>query len=291
MVEFNHYFALLACIFALNYFFTRIPFFKDNKKIFKHKSFINQKTNPPFSGGAILVLLFLFFLPNEYIYFKIFLVIFFLLGLISDTNIIESPNTRFFLQLLFILVFIESFQITINSVRIEFFDYLLQYHVFSVFFSCFCLMVLINGSNFIDGVNTLAIGYYLIVFISITFFTNIFDNVSLNKDLFITLIFILFCLFILNFLELLYLGDNGSYLISFLAGVILIYLSIQSDKISPYYIMNLLWLPAYENLFSIIRKLKSKKSAFNPDNLHLHHLIFRPQQILVGDLFFNNFLA
>ena len=37
--------------------------------------------------------------------------------------------------------------------------------------------------------------------------------------------------------------------------------------------MNLLWFPAYENLFSIIRKIKDKKSALNPDNYHLHHLI------------------
>ena len=37
--------------------------------------------------------------------------------------------------------------------------------------------------------------------------------------------------------------------------------------------MNLLWYPAYENLFSIIRKINNKNSAFNPDNHHLHHLI------------------
>ena len=37
--------------------------------------------------------------------------------------------------------------------------------------------------------------------------------------------------------------------------------------------MNLLWYPAYENLFSIIRKIKNKKSALNPDNYHLHQLI------------------
>ena len=38
--------------------------------------------------------------------------------------------------------------------------------------------------------------------------------------------------------------------------------------------MNLLWYPAYENLFSIIRKLYTNKSALSPDNLHLHQLIF-----------------
>ena len=38
--------------------------------------------------------------------------------------------------------------------------------------------------------------------------------------------------------------------------------------------MNLLWYPAYETLFSIIRKVLTKKSALSPDNLHLHQLIY-----------------
>jgi UDP-N-acetylmuramyl pentapeptide phosphotransferase/UDP-N-acetylglucosamine-1-phosphate transferase len=55
----------------------------------------------------------------------------------------------------------------------------------------------------------------------------------------------------------------------------LIDISINLKSISPYYITNLLWYPAYETLFSIIRKLKNKKSALKPDNLHLHQLIYQ----------------
>ena len=36
--------------------------------------------------------------------------------------------------------------------------------------------------------------------------------------------------------------------------------------------MNLLWYPAFENLFSILRKLKTGIST--PDNFHLHHFIY-----------------
>ena len=39
-------------------------------------------------------------------------------------------------------------------------------------------------------------------------------------------------------------------------------------------VMNLLWYPAYETLFSIIRKVSTKKSALSPDNLHLHQLVY-----------------
>ena len=38
--------------------------------------------------------------------------------------------------------------------------------------------------------------------------------------------------------------------------------------------MNLLWYPAYETLFSIIRKVSVKKSPLSPDNMHLHQLIY-----------------
>ena len=71
-----------------------------------------------------------------------------------------------------------------------------------------------------------------------------------------------------------FLGDGGSYLISFVAGVILIKFSNDNYLVSPYYIMALLWYPAYENLFSIIRKKILKKSPSTPDNEHLHQLIF-----------------
>ena len=38
--------------------------------------------------------------------------------------------------------------------------------------------------------------------------------------------------------------------------------------------VNLLWYPAFENCFSIIRKTIQKKSPMSPDNEHLHHLLF-----------------
>ena len=67
---------------------------------------------------------------------------------------------------------------------------------------------------------------------------------------------------------------EGAYLISFVAGIILIKFSNDNYLVSPYYIMALLWYPAYENLFSIIRKKILKKTPSTPDNEHLHQLIF-----------------
>ena len=101
-----------------------------------------------------------------------------------------------------------------------------------------------------------------------------FSMVDLTLDHLNLIIFCLICLFILNFFEFLYLGDSGAYLISLFTGIVLIKIANQNPLISPYYIANLLWYPAYEILFSIIRKIKNKKSAFNPDNDHLHQLLY-----------------
>ena len=45
--------------------------------------------------------------------------------------------------------------------------------------------------------------------------------------------------------------------------------------VSPYFIALILWYPAIENLFSIIRRAFSKKNLSSADNLHLHHLIYQ----------------
>ena len=45
--------------------------------------------------------------------------------------------------------------------------------------------------------------------------------------------------------------------------------------ISPYFVALILWYPAFENLFSIIRRLfASRKKISSPDTLHLHQLIY-----------------
>ena len=44
--------------------------------------------------------------------------------------------------------------------------------------------------------------------------------------------------------------------------------------ISPYFIACLLWYPAYECLFSMIRKKIKKSEITGPDNRHLHQLLF-----------------
>jgi UDP-N-acetylmuramyl pentapeptide phosphotransferase/UDP-N-acetylglucosamine-1-phosphate transferase len=100
------------------------------------------------------------------------------------------------------------------------------------------------------------------------------------KDLELDVLLVSVCLtsltviYIFNFFGKIFLGDGGSYLISCVFGVILIKFSSDNYLVSPYYVAALLWYPAYENLFSIIRKKISKKTPSTPDNEHLHQFIY-----------------
>ena len=76
-------------------------------------------------------------------------------------------------------------------------------------------------------------------------------------------IYILFILYILNFLNKIYLGDNGAYLIGLIFSICLIdFYNDNHTSISPFFIVLLLWYPAFENLFSILRKINFKGYAF-----------------------------
>ena len=144
---------------------------------------------------------------------------------------------------------------------------------FKYFFSVFCLLILINGSNFIDGLNGLMLGYFTSI-ISIIFYLNLNLSLEIENNLIISFLIILIYLFILNVNNKLFMGDSGSYVLSLLSGYLLIKIYEVSPQISPYFIVLLLWYPCFENLFSIIRKFSLKKSPVAADNNHLHQLIF-----------------
>ena len=224
-------------------------------------------------GGFVFFLILVFFLPENYQYFTILIFFIFLTGLLSDLDILHSPFFRIIFQTIIIVVYLFLFDNFVSSIRVEFFDNLLNIFFIKLFFTSFCILVLINGTNFIDGVNTLVVGYFILVASNVLYLTEV-KNLDLDILLVSTCLTCLVVIYIFNFFGKIYLGDGGAYLISFVAGVTLIKFSNDNYLVSPYYIVALLWYPAYENLFSIIRKKILKKPPSTPDNEHLHQLIY-----------------
>lgn len=255
--------------FFLNYFFRRYNILID-KKILPHKSFVSNKNVPVIGGFIIVFYLLIFNHSYKFIFFSLLL---FLIGILSDLFILKKPSKKFILQFFIVLFFLVFYDLKILSTKVFFLDYFIENKIFSILFTLFCLLVLINGSNFIDGINTLLCGYYLLVLIAIIYICSnnfIIYNISELKEL----LLVLSIIYSFNFFSKLYLGDSGAFLISFVVGYYLIDIANNNPLISPMFIVLLLWYPAFENFFSIFRKLSTKLQPSKPDNFHLHQLLF-----------------
>ena len=237
-----------------------------------HQKFAS-KSSVPLTGGLFIFVGYLYFLNEKIFSFILFSFIVFILGIFSDLKIIKSAKKRFLLQIFLILSYVIFNDVQINDTRMVFLDNILHNNYINYLFVTFCILIIVNGSNFIDGMNTLCIGYYLLI--SATIFYLQLNEIIIVKDVSIFYIFILILfVFLLNLTNKVYLGDSGSYLLGFSFSIFLISIYKFNQHISPFFIVLLLWYPSYENLFSIIRKNIIKRSPMHPDAKHIHQLIF-----------------
>ena len=272
---FNYFIIFFLILsFLLIYISKKYKLFIDFK-LEKHKRF--STTLKSYSiGGILLIIFFTYsFILNqkEYLLF-IFLFSIFLLGLFSDLKKLNSVNLRFFLQTTLIIFFIFFLDLKISYTRVDLFNFILNNNILAnIIFTTFCLLILINGGNFVDGLNGIILKYNIIIYVILLFgLSNKF--VYLEKEFLQNLIVVLSILLILNLAGLLYMGDSGAYLLSLFTGIYLINFSNENFFISPYLIVLLLWYPCFELLFSIIRRSLKATTTYKPDNFHLHQLIY-----------------
>ena len=264
----------ISLLILVNFFFKKKSFLVDNKNLV-HKSF-TSKESVPLSGGIVIFFNLALFSNNYFILLFFFLI--FILGIFSDLLIITKPLQKFIVQFLVVFFFLNFLDLKVLSTKIYFIDFLIKNNLFAILFTSFCLLILINGTNFIDGINTLVCGYYILIILTILYICSQNKLLIYNFDSFYYLFLSLLVIYFFNFSSKVYLGDSGSFLLSFLIGYYLI--NFCNDNlnliqfISPIFILLLLWYPAFENLFSIIRKIIIKKHPSEPDNLHMHHLLF-----------------
>ena len=277
---------LTLFLLIINLLLKKLNFLIDDPKESHHK--LEKKSGTPLSGGFFLffsISSFYFIDPNfvfnSTIIFCLFL--FLVLGIFSDIKENFSPKLRIIFQLfiIFLLVFLNS-DILVFRTNINFLDFLLSYDQFKFAFTIFCIITLLNGFNFMDGVNGLVSGYLLIVIITLAFILQE-GNIEyyLNDFILISLIF-----FIFNISGKSFFGDNGIYILSIIVSLIIIKVTNNNDNISPILAVSLLWYPAIENLFTIIRRLNKGKHSYLPDKLHLHSLLYRKLNLNLKNIHF-----
>ena len=237
-----------------------------------HQKLTTNK-NIPLIGGFFIIIVFLLVLFEENNFFLISIILTFLLGLFSDLNKIISPNKRLLLQVIIVLFLIIFTNLEINSTRVIILDRFLENNIFNIFFVCFCVLVLINGTNFIDGLNGLSLGYYFIVTVALLNNNFYYSNLLQGNEL-LYLSCYLFIFLIFNLFNLFFIGDSGSYSLGLIFSFLLINIYTVNSNISPFYIILLVWYPCFELLFSIVRKFNINFSPTRPDVGHLHQLIY-----------------
>ncbi len=256
----------------------------------RHQKFAS-KDKIPLTGGIFLFSNFLFFFNSEILSFILFSSLILVLGIFSDIKNIRSALTRFIIQISLVLAFVIFNDFQLFNTKIYLLDKLLAYEMFNYLFVSFCILIVINGSNFFDGLNTLNIGYYLLVSLIIYYLQEV-NHIMINETFINHISIVLVITFFLNLINKIFLGDSGSYLLGFTFSIFLIQVYIENPQISPFFIIVLLWYPSFETLFSIIRKNIMKKSPMMPDSNHLHqqvfHVIYKKTKL---NKFYSNLLS
>ena len=295
MIELNNTFYILMFIIFLSsimiYIFNKKNILIDQVNFSKHKRLTrNSLKSPPLCGGILIFVCSVLFFKSL-ILLTIFGFFILIIGILSDANKISSPGKRILIQSIVSICFIYFSNLIITDLRIDSINFFLDIKFVSILFTLFCVLILINGSNFLDGLNTLVIGYYILVCFFVIMASNNFELI-INPNIKLLTI-ILSTLFFFNFFSKLYLGDSGAYLLGFYIAFFLIDFSLKNNSVSPFFICFLLWYPAFENLFSIIRRIIFKNKVEVADQLHLHQMIYNffTKKNLVKNIYSNTLVA
>ncbi|MBD1153417.1 hypothetical protein IDG80_02115 [Pelagibacterales bacterium SAG-MED24] len=231
-----------------------------------------------FNTGGLIIYLFYIIIVNFFEFnHNIELIIsigFFvcMVGFIDDRINLKPSN-----KVLFIII--PSAYLILNGININnlgFYEHigLLNLGKFQIPFLILATGLLINATNYIDGVDGLlliffasCLGYYI-------FLIEDAKTIYLIKLLLLPIIFNL----ILNLLPYrsklkFFSGNTGSLFIGFFISFVTIEF-YNSFDVHPAYLIWPLWYPVYDFLFVSLNRVIIKKSIFTADNSHLHHKIF-----------------
>lgn len=201
---------------------------------------------------------------DNLIIFTITISIIFLLGIYDDWINLPAINKSIVLIIvLSVSLYLDKNLVT--EINISFYK-MIYLHKFSIFFTIFCYLVFMNAFNMLDGIN-LQTGLYsifLIIFLILNKFNLVFG---------IVLIISIITYLKLNYENKVFLGDNGSLILSFLFSYLFITLFAQGKIEYSDEILIVLLIPGLEVFRLTVKRIMSNKSILSPDRNHIHHLV------------------
>ena len=200
----------------------------------------------------------------------------------------QSLSPYFRLTILFIGSFLFIFFSELPDINISILKLIKNYEVIKILLFVLRLMLLMNGFNFIDGLNGLCSFNFLSIILSVLYVGYFYNDIIIVN---LSALIIVFAInvFLFNFpFGKVFLGDSGSYIYALFSGALIIYLFQRHSQLPTLLAMVILSYPITEMLFSIFRKIFLKYSPLRPDVNHLHHLVFKK---LRGNLSSRNNIA
>jgi UDP-GlcNAc:undecaprenyl-phosphate/decaprenyl-phosphate GlcNAc-1-phosphate transferase len=211
------------------------------------------------------------------------IVILFFLG-VKDDILVLSPAKKMVLQVASSALVIIGSDLRINNLFGIFGVYEINY-TFSIILTIFIFIALINAMNLIDGIDGLAggIGFIASFIFGIWFFIN--QNFALSfLAASVCGALIGFLLFNFSKTQKIFMGDTGSLILGFLLTIFavkFINLNQEIDEAgnllnygsTPVIAIVVLIIPIFDTLRVFLVRILNKKSPFEGDRIHLHHIL------------------
>ena len=162
---------------------------------------------------------------------------------------------------------------------------------FGIPFTIFAVVGICNAFNMLDGKDGLA-GSVAVVIISSLFLLLYFNGIIYNWGLILILSLAVFLAFNMNLFgrdRKIFLGEHGSSSLGHLIAWNLVYLSQETDFITPVTALWFVFFPLTDALLTITRRIRISQSIVKADRRHLHYLLsdrgFSDQTILLVVVF------
>lgn len=256
--------------------FFAIFMFKASSKLnlLDYPSDRKQHSKPvPYIGGIIIIFSYLFSIllkGNVSILDLIFLYStpIFIIGLLDDKYKI-SVKLRLIFQSFFIVLSIIFTDLLITDLGNYSYGFL-DLGIFSVIFTVACVLTMVNGINYLDGLDGVAGFHISLILVNIFFLSSSFLSVN---DIFVILYPIIIFIYY-NFISKnkIFLGNNGSAGLGFIVALTIILFSLENN-VSNIELAWLLWFVVYEFLSTTLSRLLRGINPFTPGKDHIHYLI------------------
>lgn len=208
----------------------------------------------------------------------------FMAGLAEDITNTVSPRIRYLMTMASALLLCFLQHAWITSIAIDWVDQLFTISMISIVFTLFLLSSIAHSFNLIDGHNGLCAGVTVLASVAIA------QVAHLEAEQGIALLALGLAAANIGFLFLnypfgrIFLGDAGAYVNGLFVGFLMVYLVASAESVSPWFAVSVLVYPAWETVFSMLRRAIAGQPFSEPDNQHLHSLMHhvgrRTQNIL-----------